>query len=206
MKTVSICLCLLPLMALPALAQSGAKPRKTETAPKRQALFMGNGSATWLPKNSILPTADRIEAIAKNIGARQRNMDPFGLSMFPRENAAPLFEDDTLREAPRVTLNQALQTLKINGVNLARKEFLIGGRNIFEGDVIEMVFKGETFQAQVLEISHAELRFRDLIRDEAGVLLHSVIPSLPLEPLQKLASRLEGRLTPMEPAKAPTSP
>jgi hypothetical protein len=99
---------------------------------------------------------------------------------------------------PKVTLNQALQTLKINGVNLKNKEFLIGGRNACEGDVIELAYKTEIFQAQVVEVGAIEIQFRDLQRQEVGVLRHSIIPNLEIEPLQSVASRLESRMTPME--------
>ena len=195
----------LTIMTLFSFALGAGAQKPADARPKRSALFIGKGTASWLPSVEILPTALDIEAAAKNLGARQRNLDPFGLAVFPREDAAPAFFDDTLREAPRVTLNQVLQSLKINGVNLARKEFLIGGRNVVEGDVIEMTFKGETFQAQVIEVGHTELRFRNLLRDETGVLLHSMIPALPLEPMHKIASRLDGKVSPMEPAN-PKSP
>jgi hypothetical protein len=163
-------------------------------------LFVGNGTATWLPRTELLPNAAAIEALAKKLGVRQRNMDPFGLSTFPREDDAPLVTEDIYRATPRITLNQALQTLKINGVNLPRREFLIGGRQAAEGDVIELAFKGEVFLAQVTEVSATQLHFRDLQRDETGVLQHDILPHLSIEPLQKRASQFESRITPMEPA------
>lgn len=194
---------LLSLMAVcfslaSALAQT--QPSKPKApAPKRAPLFVGSGTASWLPRSDLLPNAETIEAEAKKLGVRKRNMDPFGLSTFPREDDAPVISEDIYRATPKITLNQALQTLKINGVNLQRKEILIGGRQAAEGDVVELAFKGEVFLAQVTEVGAAQLLFRDLQRNETGVLRHDILPQLTIEPLQKIASQFESRMTPVEP-------
>lgn len=176
-----------------------AKPKAKPPAQPRAALFIGSEKASWLPKAEILPKAESIETQAQKLSSRLRNLDPFGLSTFPREDDAPVIEEDIYRSTPKITLNQALQTLKINGVNLQRREFLIGGRQAGEGDVIELAFKSEIFQAQVIEVSATQLLFRDLKRDETGVLKHDIIPQLAIEPLQKIASQFESRMTPVEP-------
>lgn len=194
-------------LAATGLAQQAQPAKKKPGAsPARQALFIGLGSASWLPDSKLLPSAADIEARAGKLSSRLRNQDAFGLSTFPREDDAPVVEEDIYRETPRITLNQALQTLKVNGVNLHRKEFLIGGRTAAEGDVLELVFKGETFQAQVLEISASQVVFRDLQREETGILQHNVIPQLSIQPLQKVASQFESRMTPLEPAPTPAKP
>ena len=173
----------------------------------RGRLFLGSDSAgaAWLPKTELLPKEQAMETGARKLAARVRNLDPFGAPTFPREDVVPVLEGKPERETPRVTLNQALQTLRINGVSTGRKEFLIGGRNVFEGDVIELLFKGEVFEAQVLEVGYAELRFRDLIRGETGVLPHNLVPRLAMEPLHRAAPLLKGQAFPMEPAK-PANP
>lgn len=199
MKRLLFMLLFLTAMLNSAHAQVPKAKTKAE-APKRAALFVGNGTASWLPITELLPKAEVIEAQAKKLGVRQRNMDPFGLSTFPREDDAPVISEDIYRATPKITLNQALQTLKINGVNLQRKEFLIGGRQAAEGDVIELAFKGEIFFAQITEVAATQLLFRDLQRDETGVLQHDILPQLSIEPLQKIASQFESRMTPVEPA------
>jgi hypothetical protein len=187
-----------------AAAQAPVRPAE---AVKRSRLFLGRDStgAAWLPKAELLPNEQAMETGAQKLSARMRNIDPLGVPTFPREDAMPLFDDEPLRETPRITLNQALQTLRLNGVSTGRREFLIGGRNVFEGDVIELLFKGEVFQAEVVEVGYAELRFRDLIRGETGVLPHNLVPRLALEPLRRAAPLLDGKAFPMEPAK-PDSP
>lgn len=192
-----------PLQAQTAPSEAPKKPAKPVV---RQALFVGLGAVSWLPDSKLLPRAEEIEKRASKLSSRLRNQDPFGLSTFPREDDAPVVEEDVYRETPRVTLNHALQTLKVNGVNLHRKEFLIGGRAAGEGDVLELAFKGEIFQAQVIEISATQVLFRDLKRDETGILQHQVIPQLRIQPMQKIASQLESRMIPIEPASLPAKP
>ncbi|WP_176159221.1 hypothetical protein [Prosthecobacter debontii] len=190
------------LVGLPhvAPAQASKSTTKSKPAPVRGSLFIGNDKSPWLPRTTLLPTAASIETRAQKLSSRQRNLDAFGLSTFPREDDAPIIEEDVYRATPKITLNQALQTLKINGVNLQRRQFLIGGRQAEEGDVIELSFKNEIFQAQVVEVNATELHFRDLQRDETGVLKHTIIPQLNIEPLQKVVSQFESRMTPMEPS------
>lgn len=192
---------LMVLHAVPLLAQTAKSTSKPKPKPSvlRGGLFVGNDKSPWLPKTELLPTVATIESQAQKLSSRQRNIDPFGLSTFPREDDAPIIEEDVYRATPKITLNQALQTLKINGVNLQRRQFLIGGRQAEEGDVIELSFKNEIFQAQVVEVNATELHFRDIQRDETGVLKHTIIPQLAIEPLQKVVSQFESRMTPMEP-------
>lgn len=181
-----------------------APPAKSGPAPASKApLFIGTG-VPWLPKVKTLPSAADVERLAEKLSSRERNVDPFGVAPFPREDSAPVFEDEGIRPAKRITLNQALQTLKLNAVNVGQKEFLIGGRSVFQGDVIELSYRDELFQALVVEVGATQITFRDLKRDESGVMPHNMIPHLHLEPMRNVTSALETRLAPMEPASPPT--
>ena len=102
-------------------------------------------------------------------------------------------------------MNQALQTLKLNAVNLETKEFIIGARSVFEGDVIELSFRGELFRALVVEVGATAVVFRDIDRAETGLMPHAMVRNLRLEPMQSTASRLEPHLAPLEPP-SPTNP
>lgn len=199
--TLRFLILLFTLIGVGSLAAQSSS--RVNDSAKRGRLFVGSDSSGvgWLPKTDLLPEEKVIESAAQKLGVRVRNVDPFGLPVFPREEMMPLFEDDSLRETPRITLNQALQTLRINAVNLARKEFLIGGRNVFQGDVVELLFNGEIFQAQVIEVGYAEMHFRDIIRGESGVLPHNLVPRLALEPIRKAAPLLNGKALPVEPVK-----
>ena len=130
-------------------------------------------------------------------------MGPFGLRMFPVEDEAVPALSKIARAADRVTLNQGLQTLRLNGINLERKEFLIGARNVFQGDSIELSYKGEVFVAEVVEVGPTQIVFRDNTRNETGVLAHNLVHRLVLEPLQNRPGEagLQGKFSPMEPIK-----
>lgn len=168
--------------------------------PTRSQLFVGAGTVTWLPKTTILPSGGDIETEARKLSSRQRNVDPFGLPTFPRPEDTEPAPSQLDRPAQRITLNQALQSLKVTGINLQKKEILMRGRNVFEGDVMVLSFKDQVFLAQVLEISGTQILFRDVKRHEMGVLPHTLLPQLQLEPIQKRAglAGLEGKVTPME--------
>lgn len=203
MKTLPIYIFVLASIA----AIGNAAPPATRNAQKpgqpKKPEFVG-GEAPWLPKGvKSLPTAQDIEANAQKLSSRVRTLDPFAVSTFPREEDIAVEDENENRPTVRLTLNQALQTLKLNGVNVTQKEFLIGGRNVFEGDVIELSYKNEIFQALCVEVNATEIVFRDLQRGDVGIMPHNMVPKLQLEPMRKVASSLESRWAPMEPATPP---
>jgi hypothetical protein len=202
-KILPIYILVLASLAATANAAPPASANKPGKKPlPKKAEFVG-GEAQWLPKVKCLPTAKDIEANAQKLSSRVRTLDPFAVSTFPREEDLAEVDENDSRPTIRLTLNQALQTLKLNGVNVSQKEFLIGGRNVFEGDVIELSYKNEIFQALCVEVNATEIVFRDLQRGDVGIMPHNIIPKLQLEPMRKVASSLESRWTPMEPATPP---
>lgn len=204
MSTARLMLCVVILAAgvTSAAGQKAQPPVKAAAAGKRAPeLFVGSGSSAWLPKSTVLPTASNLEARAQKLRSRLRNVDPFVLSTFPREEDARPTPNAPERPTERVTLNQALQTLRVTGINIATKEMLIGGRNVFEGDVMMLSFRDEVFLAEVLQVGPAQILFRDIKRQETGALSHSLLPHLEMEPMQNRASKdsLQGKVTAIEP-------
>jgi hypothetical protein len=185
-----------------AAAPAAAAAKKA--APARSELFVGKGTISWLPKAVILPTAADIETNARKLSSRVRNMDPFGLPTFPRAEDLQAAAAQINRATERVTLNQALQTLKVTGINLEKKEILFRGRNVYQGDVMVLSFKDEVFLAEITEVNATQIQFRDVKRHETGVLPHTLLPNLELEPVQKRpgVNGLEGKVTPMENPKS----
>ena len=176
------------------------KPSKQGAEGNRVQWFVGNEKLTGLSGGVLLPTAAEIDARAQKLSARLRNAGPFGLPMFPtQEDIAPA-APTVVRPTQKTTLNQALQSLRVTAINLARKEFLIGARNVFQGDVMEISFQNEVFAAEVLAVTATQIEFRDSQRQETGVLLHGFGRHLVLEPLQNRAreARLAGKAAPME--------
>jgi hypothetical protein len=178
-----------------------ATPGKKDAPPKREQLFIGSGTITWLPNTSILPTAAAIETEARKLSSRVRNMDPFGLPTFPTEETMQPAEPQFDRPAQRITLNQALQSLKVTGINLDKKEILFRGRNVYQGDVMVIAYRNEVFLAEVLDVGATQILFRDVKRLETGVLPHTLVPHLELEPVRKNPG-LEGKVSPMESTKS----
>jgi hypothetical protein len=177
-----------------------APPVRKPAPGQAKPTFVG-GEASWLPKGvKAFPTAQDVELKAEKLTSRTRALDPFSVSTYPREEDVAVVDENAARPTFRITLNQALQTLKLNGINLSQKEFLIGGRNVYEGDVVELSFKNELFQALVVEVNATEIVFRDLQRGDVGIMPHNMVPQLQLEPMRKVASSLEPKWTPMEPA------
>lgn len=183
-----------------AITQASDKSPVASSAKQQSALFIGADTAGFLPPNKIVPTAIELERIAEKLTSRLRNQDPFGLATYPTDELKPVMEELEPRATAKLTLNQALQTLKINGVNLGRQELLIGGRNAYVGDVLEIAYRGQIFQAQVLEISAVQVIFLDLERNEKGVFTHKAVPNLALEPIKGSATQLLKKLIPVEPA------
>ncbi|WP_009958490.1 hypothetical protein [Verrucomicrobium spinosum] len=190
--------------AATTLGAPAPKAPVSKPAEKAKPLFFGIDTAPWLPKAPSLPKAGDVEVLAQRLSSRVRNLDPFGVPTFPREDTLPLIvEEDPARPTPKLTLNQALQTLKLNAVNLDTREFIIGARSVFEGDVIELSFRGELFRALVVEVGATAVVFRDIDRAETGLMPHSMVRNLRLEPMQTTASRLDAHLAPLEPPSPP---
>lgn len=206
MRTLSTIATASVLVAVSTLGAPAPAPATKKPAEKAKPLFFGQDTATWMPRITSLPKAADVEAMAQRLSSRVRNVDPFGVPTFPREDNLPLIiEEDPARPTPRLTLNQALQTLKLNAVNLTTREFIIGARSVFEGDVIELSFRGEIFRALVVEVGATEVVFRDLDRSDTGIIPHSMVRNLRLEPMQTTASRLDAHLAPLEPP-SPSNP
>lgn len=176
-------------------ASSAVKPVES----KQPFLFIGKATANWLPKSELLPSAESIEEDAKRLSVRKRNVDPFGLSTFPREEAEPVLIDETSRATAKITLNQALQTLRLNGLNPLQKRFLIGGRYVAEGDVVQLSYKEEVFWAKVVEVGATQIHFYDLQREESGILKHDFLPQLKITSSKEQSSKFEAGMTPVEP-------
>lgn len=204
MTTRLIYLMSLNLLAIGGLAQ--AQTFNTDDGRqknlKRKSLFVGVGNEKWMAATKLLPSAEELESVAQKLSSRLRNVDPFGLSTFPREEDVKTKPTDAnaLRSTPKPTLNQALKTLKVTGICLNQREFLIGGRNVFEGDVMQLEFQNEIFLAQVVEVGPTQIRFRDLERKDTGVLSHSLLPQLRIEPIDNRSQMngLESKISPME--------
>lgn len=196
------------LVAMALLCPLHAATAQQAAGPSREAprIFIGGKEAGWLPKvgANTLPSPDLIEAKARKLAARQRNLDAFALPVFPREPAPKKATSRTPvlnRQAERITLNEALQTLSVHAINLSRGEFLLGGHEVGRGDSVVLGYRGLVFEAVVSEVGPREIRFREKTSGETGVLPHRVLPRFVPQPIQPKETNglLQGLVRPIPP-------
>lgn len=180
-----------------------------EPKPDQPQLDKANKDAPVLAK--VVLTEDQLKAAAlryssrytviekeeasKALGSKFRSIDPFGLPTYPtaaeeqiEEEVEPTSPEATAPE--RITLGHALRTMKINGINLERAEVLFGSRNMFEGDIAEILYKGQTFMAELTEVSGYRLVFVDTKTKEEYTKTLNMLPAPNFEPAKGLDSRL----------------
>ena len=108
-------------------------------------------------------TAARVRLLS-----RSREIDPFGAPLntpLPEMAGVKASEPTTAKMQSSPTGAQspeeiaaalfltAINTMQVNAVNAARREFLIGADNFYEGDAIDMQYKGQLFRAWVKEVT-----------------------------------------------------
>ncbi len=150
--------------------------------------------------------ASQIEDMVKFLGSRKRNVDPFGLSMYPREKPVPGEEPKDTKNQPErladtVKLNEALRSIKVSLINPSNKEFVVQGRIIYEGDFVILQYRSEVFVAKVMQVTASKILLRDPKRNENGEILLSIIPEIHVEPLNSAKAKLDSYALPMEPLK-----
>lgn len=114
----------------------------------------------------------RIQTLdAKTFLSTRITEDPFGQSMTGQD---PEYEEETSGDEPKEkppSLQDAIGTLIIRGVIPSRREFLSeGGQNVFEGDRIQLAFKGKSFQARVERVEEGRIVFRDRVSGDRAIL------------------------------------
>lgn len=202
-KSVGVILCAVGGLCSLLAVEGGGAPltESTPTTPPNQAAA---------PENSIL-SDEQLKAVASKLSSRYskmdreeaskklisklRSIDPFGLPTYPtaEEEKSEDVNESTTTKAPepeRITLGHALRTLRINGINLDRAEVLIGSRNMFEGDIAEVFYKGQTFMAELTEVSGYRLIFVDTKTKEEFTKSITMLPAPSFEPSKDLDSKL----------------
>ncbi|CAN5753119.1 hypothetical protein BH11VER1_BH11VER1_34480 [soil metagenome] len=146
-------------------------------------------------KYSSRYTKTEKEEASKSIGSKLRSIDPFGLPTYPQpkeDKPEDVIETpgSATAEPEKITLGHALRTIKINGINLERAEVLFGSRNMFEGDIAEILYKGQTFMAELTEVSGFRLVFIDTKTKEEFTKSLNMLPAPNFEPSKQMDSKL----------------
>lgn len=131
----------------------------------------------------------RVAQILKQLKARERKFDPFGLSMNPKdaaklEVAAP---EPEITEEPKIktTLEEALAKLEITGV-LPNRAIMIGGTKIQVGQKFRLSKNDFVFQLKLTSVKLGHFNVSDLETGENAVHQLQIAPSLPTAPQKQL--------------------
>lgn len=177
----------------PADSPQGAA--KAEAPPLENVVLSKEQLKAVALKLSSRYTKIEKEEASKALTSKLRSIDPFGLPTYPKpkeDKPEDVIESPTTTssEPERITLGHALRTIKINGINLERAEVLMGSRNMYEGDIAEILYKGQTFMAELTEVSGYRLVFIDTKTKEEFTKTLSMLPAPNFEPSKKLDSKL----------------
>ena len=107
--------------------------------------------------------------------AHRRTIDPFGVAMRGKfkglppveQHPAPAPATNVPAQAvkavvPKLTVDNAIQQLPLDGVNIANHEALIGFRSVHEGDLLVLELSGQQFVVWVESIDRRGVQFCDI--------------------------------------------
>jgi hypothetical protein len=154
-----------------------------EDAPRRAlpGKNTNNLGVGLIDKSMMVPTEEEIEGIAKKMVTRVRSVDAFGLMNYPKEKAVGEDGDDITPDV--ISLTKALGTLKLNGINLIKQEIMLGARAVRQGDVLHLDYRGSQYFAELIEVTSTQVNFRDIKKNELGVIGHAIVKTLSIEPM-----------------------
>lgn len=178
-------------IASSAFAQSPPAPAAGAPAPKAQppiketpAADAARSAATPVPVPSRYATEDLkayIEGIASQLAIASRASDPFGQLQDP--NAKPVVKPTVAKTVRRVTaeppasLSDIVSKIEITTIMPRDKRFLVGSRNIGQGDKIPITFRNKQIHTEVTEVSSRRIVFRNVDTGEIGIRQLNLLPS-----------------------------
>jgi hypothetical protein len=160
---------LLLISLLPAFA--GPSP----TPPSAASHVPASGASAASPFLNVLRLGESATQVAtheSHLLSRTRGIDPFGIAIrgpykglppvaqHPVEQPSPLNLAAAAAKVP--TLEKAVQSLSIGGVNVREREILIGSRAVHEGDLLVLESGGSQFVAWVQSVEESGVMFCDV--------------------------------------------
>lgn len=121
--------------------------------------------------------------LVEKLRNRNRDIDPFGCAMNPAKKAALVIEAPPIPEkeepAPeRTSLELALQSLSVNGVNPDAKTVLMGARRYHLGDHLVVQHNETKFRLELSAVSLESITFSDLESGQKAVHQLAIAPQL----------------------------
>lgn len=131
--------------------------------------------------SSALPTKG--QQLVEKLRNRNREIDPFGCAMNPAKKAALVIEAPPVpvEEVPaskRTSLELALQTLTVNGVNPGARTVLVGARRYRQGDHLVFQHEEVRLRLRVCDVALEAVTFSDLDTGEKAVHRLEIAPQL----------------------------
>ncbi len=167
--------CLLILCVLSADAAWGQEKKKDGKKPDA-------AQKEEEPANTVDLVMARSRELMKKLHARQRNMDPFGLSMDPEDLAqpmhAPIMEEEP---EPQVitTMQEAVSKFHITGVIPGQGKIIVGARALGVGDKILIKHLDVTFRLRISNVTLDYVELEDMETGEKAQIKHGIVPRKP---------------------------
>ena len=112
---------------------------------------------------------------------RDRATDPFGLNQDP--DIKPVVKKSTptspaRRQAalPPAPLSEIVKLIRVTTIMPGEKKFLVGMRSFSESDEFSLIFQGKRMNLKVVEVSAANILFRNLENGETASLQTRMLP------------------------------
>jgi len=175
------------ILAGPLAAESASEPAAEAAAaeapsqPAAEAPSARELAAT--PSRNVTP--DQIKAYVDSVSAvfsmRNRATDPFGLVQDP--NAKPVIKPKlatTTRKYEPVKatpFSDIVKLIKVTTVMPGERSFLIGNRQIKQGDQLPITFRGRNIMIEVASVDSNRIMFRNLEDNETAALSLNLLPA-----------------------------
>jgi len=170
----------LVLITIVPLAAQATADEEAEAPAAQAAAVTGKIEAT--PSRNVTPEdfPSYIEAVASVLSIRNRASDPFAQIQDP--DAKPVVKPkiaSPARIAPiqATPFEDVVNLIRVTTVMPAERTFLIGTRQIREGDRLPITFRGRNIQIEVASVNSRRIEFRNLDSEETASLSLNLLPA-----------------------------
>lgn len=171
----------------PLAAQTAAEPAAetpaAETTAEPAAAEPSARELAATPSRSVEP--DQLKAYVNSVSAvfsmRNRIADPFGLVQDP--DAKPVIKPKLATTKRRyepvkaTPFSDIVKLIKVTTVMPGERSFLIGNRQINQGDQLPITFRGRNIRIEVAAVGSERITFRNLEDDETASLALNLLPA-----------------------------
>lgn len=109
-----------------------------------------------------------------------RTRDPFGIGMTEDIEVKALAKElpNELKAVAVPTLDDALRSLRISGVDAEKRQAFVGARPLYEGETLTVRHKGASFSARILQVTARSIIWEDVKTGVRSIVRLSLIPNI----------------------------